>query len=106
MICVRSWFAQGNNCVLNLYINDIFIKQINDINYHSLVNFKTIHFLVKKDKYIVIIMINKEFTSYNIKIIDISKMFPYADLYQDLLVKNEFPSLNYINSDLKSLQRN
>ena len=100
-ICVRSWFAQGNNCVLNLYINDIFIKQINDINYHSLVNFKTIHFLVKSDKYIVITMINKEFTSYYLKIIDISKMFPYADLYQDLLVKNEFPSLNYINSDLK-----
>ena len=46
-------------------------------------------------------MINKEFTSYYLKIIDISKMFPYADLYQDLLVKNEFPSLNYINSDLK-----
>ena len=99
-ICVRSWFEQGNNCVLNLYINDIFIKQINDINYHSLVNFKTIHFLVKKDKYIVIIMINKEFTSYNIKIIDISQMFPSGDLYQNLLVKHEFPSLNYINSGL------
>ena len=99
-ICVRSWFEQGNNCVLNLYINDIFIKQINDINYHSLVNFKTIHFLVKKDKYIVIIMIDKEFKKYNLKIIDISKMFPSGDLYQNLLVKHEFPSLNYINSDL------
>ena len=99
-ICVRSWFEQGNNCVLNLYINDIFIKQINDINYHSLVNFKTIHFLVKKDKYIVIIMIDKEFKKYNLKIIDISKMFPSGDLYQNLLVKHEFPSLNYINSGL------
>ena len=66
--------------------------------YHSLVNFKTIHFLVKKDKYIVIIMIDKEFKKYNLKIIDISKMFPSGDLYQNLLVKHEFPSLIRIPS--------
>ena len=38
-ICVRSWFAQGNNCVLNLYINDIFIKQINIIHWLILKQF-------------------------------------------------------------------
>jgi hypothetical protein len=32
-------------------------------------------------------MINKEFTSYFLKIIDISQMFPYGDLYKDLIVK-------------------
>ena len=101
-ICVRSWFPLGHNCTLNLYINNMFIKQINDINYHSLINFKTIHFLVKSEKYIVIVMINKEFTSYFLKIIDISKMFPYGDLYKDLIVKHEFPSLNYINSGFKN----
>ena len=45
-------------------------------------------------------MIDKEFKKYNLKIIDISKMFPSGDLYQNLLVKHEFPSLNYINSGL------
>ena len=101
-ICVRSWFPLGHNCTLNLYINNMFIKQINDINYHSLINFKTIHFLVKSHKYIIIVMINKEFTSYYLKIIEISKMFPYGELYKDLIVKHEFPSLNYINSGFKN----
>ena len=98
-ICVRCWSEKDKNYSLNLYLNETFIKQINDIDYTSYINFKTVHHLIHKCKYIIITIINKDLSSYILKIIDITPILPPNYTYPDLMVKQlilkqKLPSLN------------
>ena len=85
-ICVRTPTS------INLYINEYFIKQMKDIREYSYINFKIIRpfDFILESNYIIITIINKDLTSYNVQIIDIMPIFPLFNRLFSFLIYNAF----------------
>ena len=85
-ICVRST-PNGVNQTINLFINEFFIRKIYEVN-DSYINFKIFKpfDLIEEKKYITISRIQKNLTSYNLELIDISQILPlYTQIFNFIL---------------------
>lgn len=83
-ICTRTPTSIG------LFINEFFIKKMKDLSENSYINFKIIkpYNLIEENTFIIITIINKDFSSYAVHIIDIVTIFPsYTRFFQFLIFK-------------------
>ena len=101
-IIIRS--TTGDIGSINIYINQIWIRRLNQNYQFSYINFKAENLLVRKNKYLIITMIKTDLSHYDLLVSDLNPIFPSDNSYSKLIFQNKFklPSISNFKSENES----